>query len=298
MRIISFLLQEYINTSNQYVFNLVIRLWKRYESNYALKMFSRYLIRLECSSWFSSRKGFCVQALLAIHGRDWADLFYWSEEGGSRLAHIKWDPEYWALLYQVMADFWWRHVTPARIAFDHLGATEDEVRLRYAPRALHPYTPAVRALSKRILAAAPQRVFTAEQTRGPEAWAAVLRRREDALQQDRAAWEASGGRTAGGDGGDESEAGSGRDSPSASDVEASLDPLDAAEAAAAAVVAEAAAVAQAAAERAAGGGAGSRGGSASMDSASGGGASSASGEGAGGSEGGCDEGPASAGAAA
>ena len=38
---------------------------------------------------------------MQIHGRDWCNLYYWSEEGGSCLAHIRRDDTYWALLYEV-----------------------------------------------------------------------------------------------------------------------------------------------------------------------------------------------------
>jgi hypothetical protein len=38
---------------------------------------------------------------MQIHDREWCNLFYWSEEQGSCMAHIKRDRGYWALLHQV-----------------------------------------------------------------------------------------------------------------------------------------------------------------------------------------------------
>jgi hypothetical protein len=58
-----------------------------------------------------------------------------------------------------MAEYWWCHAVPARLALD-AGADKAAVRARYAPARVHPYAPALRQLSEGMLRAAPQRYFT------------------------------------------------------------------------------------------------------------------------------------------
>jgi hypothetical protein len=76
-----------------------------------------------------------------------------------------------------MADFWWRHVVPARLALESPTADPAAVRSRHCPPGQHPYSAALRQLSTQMLRRAPQRLFTGEQTRSQEAWADVIRRR-------------------------------------------------------------------------------------------------------------------------
>lgn len=123
-----------------------------------------------------------VQALMEIHGREWCNLFYWSEENGSVVAHVRRDRDYFAVLHEVMADFWWRHVVPARLELA-AGASEQEVRERYEPRYLHPYAEAVRAMSLDMLRAAPRRWFSAAETRGAEGYARVVEARRRRLEE-------------------------------------------------------------------------------------------------------------------
>ena len=47
--------------------------------------------------------------------RDWCNLFVWTVNG-STVFHIKRDREYWRLCFQVLAEFWWSHVVPAKHA--------------------------------------------------------------------------------------------------------------------------------------------------------------------------------------
>jgi len=57
-----------------------------------------------------------VQGLMAIFGRSWCHLWCWTPVHGASLYTIPADPAYWAGAYEVLADLWWRHVTPARLA--------------------------------------------------------------------------------------------------------------------------------------------------------------------------------------
>jgi len=57
-----------------------------------------------------------VQGLMAIFGRAWCHLWCWTPVHGASLYTIEADPAYWAGAYEVLADLWWRHITPARLA--------------------------------------------------------------------------------------------------------------------------------------------------------------------------------------
>ncbi|CAA6668944.1 unnamed protein product [Spirodela intermedia] len=54
-----------------------------------------------------------AQGLMEILDRDWLDLYCWTPNGSS-LFRVPRDQEYWCLLKTALADFWWKHVHPAR----------------------------------------------------------------------------------------------------------------------------------------------------------------------------------------
>jgi len=56
-----------------------------------------------------------VQGLMDIFDRDWCNLYVWTVNG-STVFHIPRDREYWGLCFQALAEFWWRHVVPAKHA--------------------------------------------------------------------------------------------------------------------------------------------------------------------------------------
>ena len=62
---------------------------------------------------------------MAIFGRRWAHLWCWTPRRGAALYTIPADPAYWAATYEVLADLWWRHVTPARLAAAEAGMVVD-----------------------------------------------------------------------------------------------------------------------------------------------------------------------------
>lgn len=54
-----------------------------------------------------------VQGLCDIFQRDWCNLFVWTP-GAAALFHMPRDAQYWAMCFEVLAEFWWEHVVPAR----------------------------------------------------------------------------------------------------------------------------------------------------------------------------------------
>lgn len=54
-----------------------------------------------------------LQGLMEILERDWLDFFVWTLNG-SALFRFDRDPEYWNLMFEVLHDFWWSSVVPAR----------------------------------------------------------------------------------------------------------------------------------------------------------------------------------------
>jgi len=110
-----------------------------------------------------------VQGLLAVLGRPWCDVWCWTPARGAAAWRVDADPGYWAAAYDVLADFWWAHVVPARHA---LAVAEGEggVAGRAAaaatllpPPSSHPLTPALRARSLAMAKAAPMVRFEAHQ---------------------------------------------------------------------------------------------------------------------------------------
>eukprot|EP00887_Chlorella_sp_A99_P003016 scaffold9.g3016.t1 len=99
----------------------------------------------------------CVHGLMEIFDRQWCNLYVWTPEGGSGLYHIERDREYWALCFEVLAEFWWNHVVPARQAAERGKGAAAVAAFR--PEATHPLTQALRERSKALAVAAPACFF-------------------------------------------------------------------------------------------------------------------------------------------
>ena len=56
-----------------------------------------------------------VQGLMDIFDRDWCNVFVWTHNGAA-LYHVARDTAYWRACFDVLAEFWWAHVVPARHA--------------------------------------------------------------------------------------------------------------------------------------------------------------------------------------
>uniref|UniRef100_I1QGQ7 YqaJ viral recombinase domain-containing protein n=2 Tax=Oryza glaberrima TaxID=4538 RepID=I1QGQ7_ORYGL len=54
-----------------------------------------------------------VQGLMEIMGRDWVELYCWTPNGSS-VFRVPRDRGYWELIHEVLRDFWWGNVMPAR----------------------------------------------------------------------------------------------------------------------------------------------------------------------------------------
>lgn len=71
-----------------------------------------------------------VQGLLDIFQRDWCNLFVWTPSAAA-LFHMPRDARYWALCFEVLAEFWWEHVVPARQEMEQGASALDVERFRY-----------------------------------------------------------------------------------------------------------------------------------------------------------------------
>lgn len=63
-----------------------------------------------------------VQGLMDIFDREWCELYIWTPVHGSATYHINRDRAYWAAAFEMLSQFWWAHVVPARQAREQ-GAT-------------------------------------------------------------------------------------------------------------------------------------------------------------------------------
>ena len=102
-----------------------------------------------------------VQGLMAVFDRQWCDLFCYTVEHGSAIYRVERDPEYWAMMYRALSDFWWQHVVPGKHA---IAAGEDPERFR--PSETHALTEELKRRSREISNAAQMRRYTARDTRG------------------------------------------------------------------------------------------------------------------------------------
>jgi len=94
-----------------------------------------------------------LQGLMDVFDREWCTLFVWTPQRGSAAFLVNRNREYWAACFDVLADFWWAHVVPARQARER-GASVEEIGM-YRPSEHHPASEELKAWSKRLAAEAP-----------------------------------------------------------------------------------------------------------------------------------------------
>ncbi|KAK9840347.1 hypothetical protein WJX74_007980 [Apatococcus lobatus] len=87
-----------------------------------------------------------VQGLMDMFDREWCDLYCWTPNG-STIFHIPRDRQYWLSCFEVLAEFWWAHVVPAKHALA-LGTETDLDTLR--PGRHHAATQGLKAASIRM----------------------------------------------------------------------------------------------------------------------------------------------------
>ena len=56
-----------------------------------------------------------VQGLMEVFGRGWCNIYLWTPNG-SAMFHVRRDRAYWAACVEVLADFWWANLVPAKHA--------------------------------------------------------------------------------------------------------------------------------------------------------------------------------------
>jgi len=61
------------------------------------------------------RAGSQVQGLMEVFDRQWCNVFLWTPNGAA-LYHVPRDTAYWRACFDVLAEFWWAHVVPAKHA--------------------------------------------------------------------------------------------------------------------------------------------------------------------------------------
>ena len=120
-----------------------------------------------------------IQGLMAITGREWCDLWCWTPEKGAVSFRFERDRGYWAVAFEVLADFWWAHVVPGNQAAAAAGGKgekqtlldvdENEIRealQKFRPAERHPLTKAVvqrsRDLAERSARESPRRFSARE----------------------------------------------------------------------------------------------------------------------------------------
>lgn len=77
-----------------------------------------------------------VQGQMEIMDRDWVDLYCWTPNG-STVFRVCRDRDYWDLIHEILRQFWWENVLPAREAV--LLGKEEEAKL-YKPTPIHTQT--------------------------------------------------------------------------------------------------------------------------------------------------------------
>lgn len=96
-----------------------------------------------------------LQGLMDIFDREWCHLYVWTPRHGSVIFLILRDRQYWAACFDVLADFWWEKVVPARQEKERGAASGDTVLEKYRPVDLHPSSLKLRDWSKELAARAP-----------------------------------------------------------------------------------------------------------------------------------------------
>ncbi|XP_050373748.1 uncharacterized protein LOC126791352 isoform X2 [Argentina anserina] len=77
-----------------------------------------------------------VQGQMEIMDRDWVDLYCWMPNG-STIFRVCRDRSYWDLMHEILREFWWENVIPAKEAL--LLGNEEKVR-EYKPTSTHKKT--------------------------------------------------------------------------------------------------------------------------------------------------------------
>ena len=129
-----------------------------------------------------------VQGLMAVFDRPYCDVFCYTVNGGSAIYRVERDPEYWALMYRALSDFWWQHVVPGKHALEKAGNTTTDAAAagegdgadggdagagraeaaweKYRPPETHELTEELKRRSREMAERAMQRKYSAEDTRG------------------------------------------------------------------------------------------------------------------------------------
>lgn len=65
-----------------------------------------------------------------IFDREWCNVFCWTRSGGYAIYHVPRDRVYWTSCFEVLGEFWWQHVVPAKHLLAH-GEVEAALALRW-----------------------------------------------------------------------------------------------------------------------------------------------------------------------
>lgn len=98
-----------------------------------------------------------LQGQMEITDREWVDLYCWTRNG-SAVFRVMRDRSYWGIIHEVLREFWWENVIPAREAL--LLGKEDEVVKSYEPTSTHKRTGL--AIAKSISLAAESKLVCRE----------------------------------------------------------------------------------------------------------------------------------------
>ena len=96
-----------------------------------------------------------LQGLMDIFDREWCHLFVWTPCHGSVIFLIDRDRRYWAACFDVLADFWWEKVVPARQEKEKGSAPGEPNLEKYRPEDIQSSSVALREWSKRLAVKAP-----------------------------------------------------------------------------------------------------------------------------------------------
>ncbi|XP_017179214.3 uncharacterized protein [Malus domestica] len=77
-----------------------------------------------------------VQGQMEVLDREWVDLYCWTPNG-STIFRVCRDRSYWNLMHEILREFWWENVVPAREVL--LTGKEEDVK-QYIPTSTHKQT--------------------------------------------------------------------------------------------------------------------------------------------------------------
>uniref|UniRef100_A0A1J3GQ16 YqaJ viral recombinase domain-containing protein n=1 Tax=Noccaea caerulescens TaxID=107243 RepID=A0A1J3GQ16_NOCCA len=98
-----------------------------------------------------------MQGQMEIMDREWVDLYCWTRNG-STVFRVMRDRSYWRIIHEVLREFWWENVIPAREAL-LLGKEDPEVK-KFEPSSTHKRTGL--AIAKSITLAADSKLVCRE----------------------------------------------------------------------------------------------------------------------------------------